>query len=251
MKYAQLVIGLFAGVALGGSVVAATDTQNAGNANPEAIKKIVRETISTEPQLILESVQKFQEQQRTKEMQGASEALKDPSVQSAVFDRKNVGTTGATKNNRIIVEFFDYNCPACKMQYKALQDVLAKDKDVLVMFREFPIFGPVSDMNAKLGIAVARIAPDKYFGFYQKMMLHEGKADEAAALGYIKALGMDVEKVKAEAQGKDVAEAMAHNQMLGEKLQLRGTPSLVIGDQLIAHAIGPDEIEAMLAGGKK
>ncbi len=60
MKYAQLIMGLLIGTALGGTVVASTGVAPGGAADPEAIKQIVRDVISQEPKLILDSVQKYQ-----------------------------------------------------------------------------------------------------------------------------------------------------------------------------------------------
>ena len=257
MKYAQMIMGLLVGTALGGSVVAATGnglvntTGTASTLDAEAVKKIVRQTISEEPKLIMDSVQKYQEDQHKKEAEGASEALKDKAVHAQVYDTTNAGTYGPKDSSRIVVQFFDYNCPACKAQHKALQALLAKDKDVRVVFREFPIFGPTSDQNSHLGMAVARLAPEKYYAFYEKMMEHQGHAEEKDTLGFIKDLGLDVEKVKAEAAKPEIATALEANRALGEKLHIQGTPTLVIGEEVVPHALGPDDIEEKLGAKAK
>ena len=169
MKYAQLVMGLLIGTALGGAVVASTGEPGTGGSglSRDDIKAIVRETISEEPTLIISSVQKYQEGERSKAQQSANDALKDKALRAEVFDAKTAGVYG-TNEKRTIVQFFDYNCPACKMQHQALNTLLAKDKDIRIIFREYPIFGPTSDENSRLGLAVARLAPEKYYDFYEK-----------------------------------------------------------------------------------
>lgn len=246
MKYAQLIIGLLAGTALGGSVVAST---GAGSPNEEAVKKIVRQTISEEGKLIIESVQKFQESERTNQVKNATEALKDKAVKDAVYAAEGVGATGPADSKKILVEFFDYNCPACKMQYKMLSELLKKDKSVRVLFREYPIFGPQSETNSKIGLAVAKIAPEKYLAFHEKMMTHEGRAAEKDALGFVKAIGVSVDKVKEEMKNPALDEALKANRELGEKLHIQGTPTLVIGDEMVPHAMSAEEIEAKLNAG--
>ncbi len=254
MKYAQIIMGLLIGTALGGTAVAINGKNNlmpGNNAmNADAIKKIVRETISEEPKLILDSVQKFQEAQRAQGMASASQALKDPAVHALVYDTKNVGIYGPKDGKRVVVQFFDYNCPACKAQHQALAQLVAKDKDITILFREYPIFGPTSERNSHLGLAVAHLAPEKYYAFYEKMMSHKGHAEEKDTLNYIKELGLDVEKVKAEADKPSVAAALAANRMAGEKIHIQGTPTLVIGDEVIPHAMGPEDLEQKLATGK-
>lgn len=251
MKYAQLLMGLLIGTALGSSVVAATGKNDAptaatGSVDAEAVRKIVREVIEQEPKLIMDSVQKFQIGEREKEMKGAAEILKDAAFKAQMFDTKTAATTGPADSKKVVVEFFDYNCPACKMQYKAINELIQKDKTARIIFREFPIFGPASEANSKIGLAVSRLAPEKYFGFYEKMSLHEGRADEKIALGFAKELGLDVEKVKAEAAKSEVAAILTGNRALAEKLRIQGTPSLVIGEELIPHAASPEELKTKL-----
>lgn len=55
-----------------------------------------------------------------------------------------------------------------------------------------------------------------------------------------------VEKVKAESEKKEVADILVANRELGDKLQVRGTPLLVIGDEIIPHAVGLEELESRL-----
>lgn len=248
MKYAQMIMGLLVGTALGGSVVAATGNpaMKGGAIDEQAVKKIVRDTIMEEPKLIMESVQKFQEDMRKQQAQGATDALKDPALRAAVYDATNAGTVGPQDSKRVVVEFFDYNCPACKAQFKMLSEVLAKDKTVRVIFHEYPIFGPQSETNSRIGLAVARLAPEKYFGFHEKMMSMQGRAAEADALKFAKELGLDVEKVKAEAAKPEVQKIITDNHALGDKLQIQGTPTLVVGDEVIPHAVPAEELTAKL-----
>lgn len=245
MKNAQLAMGLLIGTALGASIMVFGKVAPAGDS--ESVKKIVRETIMSEPKLLIDSVQKYQEDLRAQALQGATDALKDPAVRAAAYDTHNAGSYGPADSKRIVVQFFDYNCPACKAQHKALGALLAHDKDVRVLFREYPIFGPVSDRNSHLGLAVARLYPEKYYAFYEKMMEHQGHAEEKDTLGYIKELGMDIEKVKAEAGKREIDAALEANRALGEQLHIQGTPTLVIGNEVIPHALAPEEIEQKLS----
>lgn len=250
MKYAQLLMGLFAGVAIGGSVVAATGTKVGGTvADEEGIKKIVRQVIMNEPKLIIDSVQKMQMADRNKSNEAASEVLKDQAFLAKVYNDTKVGTVGPKDSKRVVVEFFDYNCPACKMQYKEIDTLVKNEKDVRVIFREYPIFGPQSDQNSRIGLAVARLAPEKYFAFYEKMHSNAGRSTEADALKYAKELGLDPAKVKEEAKNPEIDAELASNRELADKLHIQGTPSIVVGDKLIPHAAQAEEIYELL--GKK
>lgn len=243
MKYAQGIIGLLVGTALGGSVVAAT-TEGTGTASKDDIRAVVLEVIKEEPQAIMESVSNWQQQQVQQKQADASAALKDPELNKAVHDTTDSPFIGKADSTKTVVEFFDYNCPACKMQFEQLSALHKADSDVKIIFKEYPIFGAQSEANSRIGIAVHRIAPEKYFAWHTKMMTNKGRTDEATALKYASEVGIDAEKLKAEAASDKVAEILAAERALGQKLNLAGTPSLVIGDELVPHAMGADEIKA-------
>lgn len=247
MKYAHLVIGLLIGTALGGSVVAATvEPAHGGAPDKEAVQQIVRDTIMAEPQLIMDSLQKWQKDQEQAKRDSASNALKDPALKAAIFDTKDSPFVGPADAKKVVVEFFDYNCPACKMQFAALDKLIKADKDVKVIFKEFPIFGPTSETNSKIGIAVHRLYDDKYFDFHSAMMKLQGRSDEKAALKIVGDLGLDVEKVKAEAHSPEVAKILDKEHALTQKLQLSGTPTLIVGDELVPHALDTPELQEKL-----
>ena len=246
MKYAQGIIGLLIGTALGGSVVAATTTPAgaAGSADMESIRAVVLQVIKEEPQAIMESVSAWQQKKQQEKIAGASAALKDPAVKSAVVDTTDSPFIGKADSTKTVVEFFDYNCPACKMQFEQLDKLHKADGDVKIIFKEYPIFGAQSETNSKIGIAVHRLAPDQYYAWHKKMMSNKGRTDEATALKYAGELGINKAKLKAEAASPKVEEILATERALGQKLNLQGTPSLVIGDELVPHAMIAEEITA-------
>lgn len=242
MKYAQLLMGLLVGTALGGAAVSATLEQNAGAPDNEAIRAIVRDVIKTEPQLILDSVQAHQQGQQKQENAATNELLKKPEIQKSLFSDENSPSVGPVDAKNVVVEFFDYNCPACKMMFEGLDKLHAADKNVRIVFKEYPIFGPQSETNSKLGIAVHRIDPKKYFEFHGKMMAHKGRADEAQALGFIKEIGLDPAKVKAESETPEVAKILEAERALGGALKVQGTPTLVVNEEYVPHALAYEQL---------
>lgn len=245
MKYAQLVIGLLIGTALGGAGVAATGTPTpTGTMDHESIRAIVRETIAQEPQLIMDSVQKYQEGMRNEKTSAANEKLKDPATREAMFNDPNSPFIGPKDAERVVVEFFDYNCPACKMMFEGLDKLAAEDKAVKIIFKEYPIFGEQSETNSKIGIAVHRLDNSKYFDFHKKMMSHKGRADKAAALGFVKEIGLDPDAVMKEAESAEVAAILDAERKLGNTLNIQGTPTLVVNDEVVPHAMSYEDLKA-------
>jgi protein-disulfide isomerase len=67
----------------------------------------------------------------------------------------NPGTeaVGAHKPDVVIVEYFDYNCPYCKKLVPALKQLLAQDPKVGLVYKDWPILGPVSEYAAASALA--------------------------------------------------------------------------------------------------
>ena len=246
MSQTKTLIAAVVGIVIGGAAATATGLGGSGSGSDMSraeVETIIREYISANPTVIVDSLQKWQADQQKARVMGASEALKDPDLRKAIYENPDVPFIGPADAKAVIVEFFDYNCPACKVAFKAIDELRAKDKNVKIIFKEFPIFGPQSDMNSKIGLAVHRLAPEKYFDFHAKMMNFEGRADEAQALTFVKEIGLDPEKVKAELAKPDYDAMIAKAREVGARLNIQGTPTLIIGDELVPHALDYQGLE--------
>ncbi len=214
--------------------------------NEDQVKAIVRQVIDEEPKLILDSVQKMQNQGRAQAQAEASKVLADEAVRQALFYNDKSPYAGPKDAKKVVVEFFDYNCPACKVQYTTLSQLLKEHKDVKVVFKEFPIFGPQSDKNAMIALAVNKIDRTKYVAFHEKMMTFQGRADETQALKFVKEIGLNVEEVKKEAASREVAQVLAMHRELGGKIKVQGTPTVIVGSEIVPHAVSMDDIRSKL-----
>lgn len=249
MKYAQLIIGLLIGTALGGVVVASQG--HAGGSptiNQDEVRQIVLDTIDNEGGRILQAVQKFQQNQQQAQEQEASKVLEDAEVQKMIFEDDSLPVIGNKDGKHVVAEFFDYNCPVCHMQLKVFNEMLKTDKELKIIFHEFPIFGPESDMNTKIGFGVQKFHPNRYFDFHQKMMSGKGHdLDAAKVVGYLKELGLNVKKIQDYAKSPEADEKLNKARDLAAKLNIRGTPTVVVGKKLIPHAVQQQEMESYFA----
>jgi protein-disulfide isomerase len=130
-----------------------------------------------------------------------------------------------------IVEYMDYQCPACRASHEPLKQLVAKDKKIRVIFRDWPIFGPASEYAARIALA------SKYQGKYDAVQdalynaprpLSEEKIDAA-----VKAAGVDWERLQADrkAHGQDIEELLARNEHQATDIGLDGTPGFLIGNE--------------------
>lgn len=62
-------------------------------------------------------------------------------------------TDGNPRRDVTIVEFFDYNCPNCMKAQPALEQLLAVDHGIRMVYKDWPIFGAGSIMAARVALA--------------------------------------------------------------------------------------------------
>jgi protein-disulfide isomerase len=245
MKHTPTLAAFLVGALIGGGGVAATST--GGGVDRAEVEGIIKEYLMNHGDVVMQGVQKWQDDQRDAKMSDAREALKDLEVQKALYANPKSPFIGKEDSKAVVVEFFDYNCPACKMAFQAINELHSKDKDVKVIFKEFPIFGPVSEMNSKIGLAVATLAPAKYFEFHSKMMTFEGRTDEAQTMKFATEAGLKEADIREEIKKPEYQAYLDSMRELGNKLGIQGTPSLVIGEELVPHALDYQGLEAKVA----
>ena len=205
-------------------------------------EKMVHDYLVEHPEVIVEAVESMQKREEKKAGEKASQAVK--TNQAEIYDGKDTPSYGDKATAEVtIVEFFDYNCGVCKNMFGAL-DKLAKDPTakVRVLFKEFPIFGQPSEELAKIALAVNRLAPSKYYEFHSALMRLPGHADNDMIVSLLKSLGLDPVKVKEIAARPDIAAVIDKNHEIGEQLGIKGTPTLIIGDEVVPHALSFKEM---------
>jgi protein-disulfide isomerase len=213
------------------------------------VEKIVKETIANNPELIMESLKKNQEKQRADADKKSKAALKDRAKE--ILADKNAPIAGNPKGDVTVVEFFDYHCGYCKKMLPTVTDLIKSDKKVRVMFREFPILSPDSEMAARAALAVFHLKPESYFDFHTALMNISGKYDEAMLIDEAKKLGIDEDKLKKEMESKWVDEELKKSRDLADALAIRGTPAFIVGDQLIPGAASLEDLKKAVAAARK
>ncbi len=214
----------------------------------ENVETIVRDYIKAHPELIVESVTNFQQQQQSKEIENARTSAKEQIA--ALNNDKNSPSIGAKDADVTVVEFFDYHCGYCKMQFAVLKELLAEDKKLRVVFKEFPIFGDKSTELSQIALGIHRISPDKYLAFHQKMMEAEN-ADATLAWQVVKELGISEVSLKKEISSKEVEDMLAKNHELAQKMGIRGTPALFINGEPYLSAAKKEKLQELIADARK
>jgi protein-disulfide isomerase len=181
---------------------------------------------------------------RTAEAEAARLAI--ASYKTEIFDDPDHVVLGNPSGDVTLVELFDYNCGYCRQAVPDLATLLAEDPNLRVILKEFPILSQESVDAAKVAIAVARTGAD-YWQFHQKLYSSRGQIGRDSALAAARDLGLSPVALELDMAGEEVAAILDRSYELARNLSISGTPTYIIGDELIPGAVGLEALRARIA----
>jgi protein-disulfide isomerase len=240
-SFRPIASALFALALIGAPVAASaqsfTDTQRSD------IEAIVKKYLISHPEVLEEAMNELSKRQ------AADEAAKHEASVAKNADEIFNSPRGVVLGNKdgdvTFVEFFDYNCGYCKRAMADMLDLLKNDPKLKVVLKEFPVLSEGSVEAAKVAVAVRMQDPTgkKYLDFHQKLLGGRGPADKARAMAAAKDAGLDMARIEKDLASPEVKSTIEENFKLAEDMGLNGTPSYVIGKQIVVGAVGLDGLK--------
>ena len=217
------------------------------NSGSDAFEQRVRAYLLENPQVIIEALQGVEERQRAAQLNEVQTAIKARSEELLSDPASPIG--GNPDGDVTLVEFFDYNCPYCRKVGPVMIEAEEDDPGLRIVYKEFPILGPNSTGAAKVALATDR--QGRYPEFHKALMQAEGAADEESALKLAADLGLDLERLKKDMEAPEIQAAIDRNLALAQDLRITGTPTFIVGDQLMPGATDLKTLQAMIERARK
>lgn len=139
-----------------------------------------------------------------------------------------------------IVEFFDYNCGYCKRSFAPLMEVLEENKDVRLVFKEYPILGEASYLASSAALAINDKL--KYLTFHSKLMTHQGRISESVIEKTLRDMKLSPQKLQSDARSDKYVLQLAATRQLADAIGINGTPAFVINGKLFPGALNKAEL---------
>jgi len=209
-----------------------TDTQRGD------IEAIVKNYLVSHPEVLEEAMNELSKRQAAAEEQKHQESIAKNG--DTIFNSPRGVVLGNKDGDVTFVEFFDYNCGYCKRAMADMLDLLKNDAKLKFVLKEFPVLGEGS-MQAAQVAAAARMQDKtgkKYLEFHLKLLGGRGQADKARALAVAKEVGFDVGRIEKDMASDEVKAQIEESFKLAEALGLNGTPSYVVGSEVVIGAVG-------------
>ena len=202
------------------------------------IETIVREYLLAHPEVLQEAMAELEKRQQVAEAEKARSAVKNHS--EALFNSPRQVVLGNPQGDVTFVEFFDYNCGYCKRALNDMVELMNKDPKLKIVLKEFPVLGPSSVEAAQVAVAVRMQdkTGKKYLDFHQKLLGGRGQVDKTKALAAARDAGLDMARIEKDIKSEEVSKTLEESMKLAEALGLNGTPSYVIGNDVVIGAVG-------------
>jgi protein-disulfide isomerase len=164
-----------------------------------------------------------------------------------LFSSKYQATIGNPKGSATLVEFFDYNCHYCKGALPDVTKLMKDDPNLKLVLKDYPVLGPGSVEAAKVASAARnQLSGDKFWAFHSKLLAIHGPVGKTEALAVARELGLDMDKLAKDMDSPEIKNGLDEVMQLADALQINGTPTFVVGQDVVVGAVGYDQLKDKL-----
>ena len=168
-----------------------------------------------------------------------------------ILANPGTGPVGAFRPDVVVVEYFDYNCPYCKKLVPTLKALLAQDSSVGLVYKDWPILGPVSQYAAASALAAGW--QGKYLAAHEALLSGPRLAQVDQVDDILQHAGVNMVALKKDRveHAKEIAALLERNDAEAQALGLKGTPGIVVGRQLVAGIADLGTLKTLVANSRR
>ncbi|MBW6506633.1 MAG: DsbA family protein [Rhodobacteraceae bacterium] len=232
---------LVAGPAAAFDPAAMTESERA------AFGAAIRSYLLENPEVLVEAINVLDARQAA--LAAATDQQLVATYAEALFNDGYSWVGGNPDGDVTIVEFMDYRCSFCRQAHPEVEELIASDGNIRFIIKEFPILGPDSDLSSRFAIATLQIAGDAvYKQAHDRLIALRGSANVETLTRLAQDLGQDPAPILARMNDDAVTAIINANHALAQRMQISGTPTFVIGDEMLRGYLALDGMRRVVAG---
>lgn len=238
LSAAALAIGL-------GTAAPAFDVQSMSDAERAAFRAEVRAYLLDNPEVLMEAIQVLEE--RNAQAQASTDEDLVSTHAAALFDDGFSWVGGNPDGDVTLVEFIDYRCSYCRKAHDDVVKLVEQDGNIRLIVKEFPILGEESLLSSRFAIATRQI-----YGAAAYKMVHDalitlrGRVSPMALRQVAIKAELDADPILAQMESEDVTQELRTIRLLAEALQVNGTPTFVLGDEILRGYVPLEAMQEMV-----
>lgn len=155
---------------------------------------------------------------------------------------------GPTDAKVTVVEFGDFQCPACGSAYQPLKDLEEsyKDQSVRFVYRHFPLTQIHPRAYRAAEAAEAAGAQGKFFEMHDEIYENQTKLSDDDLKSYAKSVVSDYEKWESDFDSGKYNSRIDQDMADANALGASSTPTFIVNNQIVAHGQGLSNLKRII-----
>jgi protein-disulfide isomerase len=211
------------------------------------IISIVRDAMKSDPSILRDAIKTLQADEDARENAEAQAAIVQHHEE--LFNNQADFKAGNPHGDVTVVEFYDPRCPYCRKMLPGIDAMLGKDHSVRLVYKDIPVLGPGSTLESRAIIAAQ--LQGGYMKMQQALMSNPAQPSDQLIHDTAKSLGLDPAKLAKAMNSDAVSKRITANLDLSHELKVSGTPTFVIGNQIIPGMVDAAQLEKAVADARK
>lgn len=207
------------------------------------IVRILREALVKDPSILRDAITALQDDEANRKQSAVERAI--TGLRKELVGDPADPQAGNPKGGVTVVEFYDVRCPYCRRMLPVMAELVKRDPDVRIVYKDIPILGPASVLGAR-----ALLAAQKQGGYdrlYNVLMTGSPNIDLDLLQAAATKLGLDWPRLRRDMDSPTVNARIQRNLALAHSLGIEGTPAYVIGRQLLPGAVSLADLQQAVA----
>lgn len=219
-------------------------TVESASLDAATLNPMIESYLMSDPKILQRMSVALDSTMQAEERSAATAAI--ASMHDKIFNDPKQVVLGNPDGDVTLVEFFDYNCGYCRTALPDMATLLAEDPNLRIVLKEFPILSNESIDAARVAVVVGKSDVD-YWSFHETLFTSRGQVDKKVALDAAAQLGLSPVSIELDMGSEAVAQSIQASYEIAKALNITGTPTYIIGNEIIPGAIGVDELRARIA----
>jgi protein-disulfide isomerase len=175
----------------------------------------------------------------------------DVLTEALVLRDPDIPVAGNAGGNISIVEYFDYQCPYCRKVEPELRQVVHEDGKVRLVWKDWPILGPMSVTAARM--AQASKYQNKFAEAHDALIAINAKLTEPKIREALAGGGVDIDRLDRDLASNESAinTTLARNNDQATAFEFRGTPAFIVGKFRVPGVLTMAQFTQVIADARK
>ncbi|MDG1767871.1 MAG: DsbA family protein [Yoonia sp.] len=229
-----------------GTQATAVELDAMTDAERAAFRAEIRSYLLENPEVLMEAIGVLE--QREQAAKANNDVAMAQNNAALLFDDGHSFVGGNPDGDITIVEFMDYRCGYCKKAHPDVASLITADGNIRYIIKEFPILGDASELASRFAIAVKIVGGEAaYKVAHDTLMEFRGEMTNDSLGRLATSLGLSAADITVTMNSAEVNQIINDNRLLGQAMQITGTPTFVVQDQMLRGYVPQAQMAQIIA----